>query len=173
VRDRSVDLVLAIEVLEHIPQPQRMLGEACRVLRDDGRLILTTPFMFGEHDYHDYFRYTPRGMAELLGEVGMRVEQTVLRGGSFVSALGLLRNLVRDSIVGQPGGWRAHGRRKKLLWAVATVVMVPWVPVMYAALAVDRLVDRDSRSAPGYFFLCSKAPAALPGADRAGLPPGD
>lgn len=163
VRDRSVDTVLALEVLEHMPRPERMLAEACRVLKDDGVLILTTPFMFGEHDYHDYFRYTPRGMAELLSGAGMRLEEVVLRGGSFVSALGLLRNLVRDSIVGQPGGWRAHGRRKKLLWAVATVVMVPWVPVMYAALALDRLVDRDSRSAPGYFFRCRKDEPARPG----------
>lgn len=158
VRDGVVDAVLALEVLEHMPRPQLVLAEAARVLKPDGVLIVTVPFMFGEHDFHDYFRYTPRGLAELLQGAGMEISETVLRGGSFVSSLGLLRNLMRDSIVGKPGGWRAHGRRKKVLWAVATVVMTPWVPVMYAALGLDLVVDRDSKSAPGYFFLCVKQP---------------
>jgi hypothetical protein len=44
--------------------------------------------------------------------------------------------------------------------AVATVVMVPWVPVMHGALALDLLVDHDSRSAPGYFSRCRKSAVA-------------
>lgn len=156
--EAAVDAMLALEVLEHMPGPQRMLREAGRVLADDGLFVLTTPFMFGVHDYRDYFRYTPRGLAELLDGTGLELVDVVLRGGTFVSAAGLVRNLVRDAIVGDPQDWRAQGARKKVLWAVATVVMAPWVPVMYAALAVDRVVDRDSKSPPGYFFLCRRTP---------------
>ncbi len=152
--DGTVSVMLALEVLEHLPRPQQMLVEAARVLTADGVLVLTTPFMFGEHDFHDYYRYTRRGMAELVEQAGLSVETVVLRGGTFVSALGLVRNLMRDTLVGAPSGWRAQGRRKKALWAVATVVMSVWVPFMYLALALDRLVDRDSNSAPGYFFRC-------------------
>lgn len=159
VRGGALDIVLALEVLEHVPRPDAVLREISRVLKSNGVLILTTPFMFGEHDHHDYFRYTPRGLTELLEETDLRLVETVLRGGTFVSAFGLVRNLVRDRIVGDPVGWRAHGRRKKVLWGIATVLMAPWVPVMYLALGVDRLVDRKSKSAPGYFFLCRKAVA--------------
>jgi SAM-dependent methyltransferase len=155
-RDECVEAVLALEVLEHMPAPQGLLTEASRVLTDGGMLILTTPFMFGVHDYRDYFRYTPRGLSELLEGTGLVLDEVVLRGGTFVSAAGLLRNLLRDSIVGDPAGWRAQGSRKKVLWAVATVVMVPWVPVMWLALGADRSIDRDSKSPPGYFFLCRK-----------------
>jgi SAM-dependent methyltransferase len=163
MRDASIDVVLALEVLEHIPQPMAMLSEVSRVLTDDGMLILTTPFMFGVHDYRDYFRYTPRGLSELLEGTGMTLDEVVLRGGTFVSAAGLLRNLIRDAIVGDPAGWRAQGSRKKALWALATFVMIPWVPVMWLALGVDRSIDRDSKSPPGYFFLVRKTPASVVG----------
>lgn len=41
--DSSVDLVLVTEVIEHLREPERLLAEIRRVLRPDGRLILTTP----------------------------------------------------------------------------------------------------------------------------------
>lgn len=160
-RDASLDAVLALEVLEHIPQPQRMLAEADRVLAPGGMLILTTPFMFGVHDFRDYFRYTPRGLSELLEGSDLVLEEVVLRGGTFVSVNGLLRNLVRDAIVGEPHDWRAQGRRKKALWLVATIVLTPWLALTWTAVGLDELVDRDSKSPPGYFFRCRKA-SSLP-----------
>ena len=156
--DGCVEALLALEVLEHVPEPARMLAEAGRVLADGGTLILTTPFMFGVHDYRDYYRYTPLGLSLLLDGTGLELREVALRGGTFVSSFGLLRNLVRDAIVGDPAGWRAQGSRKKVLWAVATVVMVPWVPVMWLALAADRTVDRESKSPPGYFFRLVRSP---------------
>ncbi|MCK6552210.1 class I SAM-dependent methyltransferase [Myxococcota bacterium] len=41
--DRSFDRVFALEILEHVPEPLRLLQEAARVLKDDGRLILSVP----------------------------------------------------------------------------------------------------------------------------------
>lgn len=156
VRSDSLDAVLALEVLEHMPDPERMLHESARVLRSGGMLILTTPFMFGLHDFRDYFRYTPLGLETLLEPAGLALEKTVLRGGTLVSATGLVHNYLRDLIVGKPKDWRASGRRKKALWLVATVVLTPWTLVTWVALGLDRLVDRDSASPPGYFFLCRK-----------------
>lgn len=153
-----IEALLALEVLEHIPEPRQLLAEAGRVLVDGGTLVLTTPFMFGVHDYRDYFRYTPLGLQQLIEGTGLELEEVALRGGTFVSSFGLLRNLIRDAIVGDPAGWRAQGSRKKVLWGVATVVMVPWVPVMWAAMAADRTVDRDSKSPPGYFFRLRRRP---------------
>jgi SAM-dependent methyltransferase len=56
-----------IEVLEHLRDPYVAVGEIRRVLRDGGRLVLTTRFLFPIHDApHDYFRYTEFGLRELL-----------------------------------------------------------------------------------------------------------
>jgi ubiquinone/menaquinone biosynthesis C-methylase UbiE len=39
----SFDHVLSLETLEHVPEPARFLAEARRVLREGGRLVLSTP----------------------------------------------------------------------------------------------------------------------------------
>jgi ubiquinone/menaquinone biosynthesis C-methylase UbiE len=39
----SFDHVLSLETLEHVPEPARFLAELRRVLRDGGRLVLSTP----------------------------------------------------------------------------------------------------------------------------------
>lgn len=40
---KSYDIVLSMDVIEHVPNPTKYLNECCRILRDDGKLILTTP----------------------------------------------------------------------------------------------------------------------------------
>jgi ubiquinone/menaquinone biosynthesis C-methylase UbiE len=40
---RSLDLVIASEVIEHLPEPERVISEIARVLRPGGQLILTMP----------------------------------------------------------------------------------------------------------------------------------
>ena len=42
----AADKVLMTEVLEHLPDPDRALGEAARVLRRGGRLVVSTPSRF-------------------------------------------------------------------------------------------------------------------------------
>ncbi len=42
-RDRTFDVVVATEVLEHLEKPERSLAEVRRVLRPGGRVYVTTP----------------------------------------------------------------------------------------------------------------------------------
>lgn len=156
LRESSVDAVIALEVLEHIPTPRGMLTEVARVLRLNGILILTTPFMFGVHDFRDYFRFTPRGLEQLLTGSGLELTEVELRGGTFTAAAGLFRTFAVNSIVGDPQDWRANDRAKKLRWVFATLIMLPWVPVMWTAATLDRILDPHSKNPPGYFFLCRK-----------------
>jgi ubiquinone/menaquinone biosynthesis C-methylase UbiE len=41
--DKSLDLIVASEVIEHMPEPQAVIDEIARVLRPGGQLILTMP----------------------------------------------------------------------------------------------------------------------------------
>ncbi len=61
------DVVVLGEVLEHVHSPHRALENVFNVLRGEGRLILTTPFIFPIHDRPvDYYRYTRYGLEFLL-----------------------------------------------------------------------------------------------------------
>ena len=67
VDDRSADSVLATETLEHVLDPVQFLTEADRVLKPGGTLILTVPFAARWHFIpHDFWRFTPSGLRELL-----------------------------------------------------------------------------------------------------------
>jgi hypothetical protein len=47
--DRSVDIVMSLDVFEHVPDPRRGFREKARVLRPGGVLLMTVPF-FPESD---------------------------------------------------------------------------------------------------------------------------
>ena len=40
---QSFERVFALEILEHVPEPKRLLSEARRLLTDDGRLVVSVP----------------------------------------------------------------------------------------------------------------------------------
>lgn len=80
IRDSVADVVVSLEVLEHLREPQRMLQEAHRILKTGGKLILSAPFQWWVHEAPwDYYRYTRYGLAYMLdraGFAGLQVEET-------------------------------------------------------------------------------------------------
>ncbi len=91
--DASFDVVVCTQVLEHVPEPAETLRELRRVLRPGGKLLLTAPQAFGEHqEPYDYYRYTSFGLRHLLEKSGFRVESIEPRGGFFwfMSAMTIL-----------------------------------------------------------------------------------
>jgi len=43
LRDGTFNLVTCLEVLEHLPEPDMVISESWRILRDEGRLFVSTP----------------------------------------------------------------------------------------------------------------------------------
>ena len=72
--DQHFDLVLSTQVLEHCRRPERYLAEVRRVLKEDGRLILSTHGLFEEHGCpYDFFRWTADGLRAVIEESGFQV----------------------------------------------------------------------------------------------------
>jgi SAM-dependent methyltransferase len=66
-RSGSFDTVLGLSMLNNLPQPERLLDEAHRVLRPGGILLLEFPQMMALYgEPHDYFRFTRHGATWLL-----------------------------------------------------------------------------------------------------------
>jgi SAM-dependent methyltransferase len=87
LRSKTFDLVLAGEVIEHVPFPERLLAEAARILRPGGVIVGSVPnafriknrllFLAGreyEYDPTHLRRFSPTSLRELLESHFTRVE---------------------------------------------------------------------------------------------------
>ncbi len=52
--DRSIDVIVSFETIEHLMEHERMLGEMKRVLRTDGHVIISSPNKLVYSDSRDY-----------------------------------------------------------------------------------------------------------------------
>lgn len=71
----SFDLVFCLDMLEHLPAPEKAASEIFRILKPGSHLVATVPawqFLFGEHDHAlgHYRRYRKPAFRALLEEAG-------------------------------------------------------------------------------------------------------
>lgn len=65
--NEEFDSIVMNEVFEHVFNPDDLLTEVYRVLKPEGVLLLTTPFVWDEHTQpYDYARYSSFGLKYLL-----------------------------------------------------------------------------------------------------------
>lgn len=101
-------LVLSLQVLEHVWDLDWYLGEARRLLQDDGRLVLSThgTWLFHPHPT-DFRRWTRSGLEAELRQRGFEPERTVALVGPLAwttqfRAIGLHHALKRLRGIGPP-----------------------------------------------------------------------
>jgi len=127
------DTVLSTEVLEHVPEPSQLIGEAYRVLRPGGCLVLTTPQTWGLHQIpHDYYRYTPFGLrylAEKNGFTVLRLEPTTGFGVTFCQRF-------CDVVFYAPDG------RPNFTGLVGELVKVPLAMVQLLGAGFDKIIGQ-------------------------------
>jgi len=83
IPDASYDCILCIDVLEHVPDPRRVVREMSRVCKPGGILALSVPFLHRVHSApDDYWRFTEYGLRELLQE-HFEILSMTDRGGLF------------------------------------------------------------------------------------------
>jgi ubiquinone/menaquinone biosynthesis C-methylase UbiE len=71
MEDNSVETVIATELFEHCPEPERVMKEILRVLKPGGMVFFTVPFLFYLHLVpHDEYRYTPYSLSRHLSNAG-------------------------------------------------------------------------------------------------------
>jgi len=89
-RPGSFDTVLCLELLEHVPDPDRCVAQIARVLRPGGRLLATVPFIAPLHAMpYDFSRLTAPGIRALLARHGLELVSLAPRGNT-ASATGAL-----------------------------------------------------------------------------------
>ncbi|MGH7525053.1 MAG: class I SAM-dependent methyltransferase, partial [Gemmatimonadales bacterium] len=103
--DGQYDLILILDVIEHLDAPVAALRHALSLLRPDGALLVTVPALpalWTAHDdlNHHRRRYTRRQLSQELGEAGFEVES--------------MRFLFHSLVIGKLAvRWREHRRGRR------------------------------------------------------------
>jgi 2-polyprenyl-3-methyl-5-hydroxy-6-metoxy-1,4-benzoquinol methylase len=88
IPDDSLDILFAVEVLEHLDDLPAGIQHIARKIKPGGRLIMSGPtentlykigrFMVGYNKYHEYHRHNVYGIRQAIIENGFDLEQTVM-----------------------------------------------------------------------------------------------
>jgi len=89
VKDNSMDYVMSFQVLEHVPDPRKVVAEFYRVLKPKGIVLISVPFIGEYHSCpNDYWRYTHEGIKELFKNYSnIRIVQDLSRVQCIISVL--------------------------------------------------------------------------------------
>lgn len=159
VPDGSFGAILCTEVLEHHPEPIKVVHELARILVPGGLLMLTAPLGAGIHQepYHFYGGYTPWWYERFLGVAGfekisIEPNEGALRffGQEAIRFIQVTRPFALDMpFVAQ------------LLWIPVWVTLAPLLGVVIPLLAkVLDPFDHDRRFTVGYHVTARRAIAA-------------
>ncbi|WP_082647704.1 class I SAM-dependent methyltransferase [Lysobacter antibioticus] len=104
--DGTFDAVICLEVLEHVRNPQGVLDEIGRVLRADGVVWLSMPFLYPIHDApHDYQRFTVHGLKRSVEASGLSLCEVEKTQHALCTA-GLLVNLGIVGAIQNSASWK-------------------------------------------------------------------
>lgn len=117
----SFDTVLCTQVLEHVPDPEKVLGKIHRILKPKGVLILTVPFLFAIHEEPaDFFRFSRFALEHMLPKAGFHMF-SIKEEGNFAVSIGTLMAYNLEF------SWNRYGLRypKKIL--IAALLLITYV----------------------------------------------
>jgi ubiquinone/menaquinone biosynthesis C-methylase UbiE len=147
--DAEFDAVLCTEMLEHHPEPIRVVKELARILKPSGVLVLTAPLGSGIHQepYHFYGGYTPYWYEKFLTEAGF-VQISIEANEGFYRSFG--QESLRYLQMSAP--WRIPAVfLVRVLWAPLWFMLIPLLGLLMPTLGIliDRW-DREKRFTVGY-----------------------
>jgi len=94
------DGLVSFEVLEHVFNPKVFLSEVNRVLKKHGKLLITVPFIWDEHEQpYDFARYSSFGLKYLLKQSGFRIIKSKKTGNDISVIFQLLNTYFYKSII--------------------------------------------------------------------------
>lgn len=152
--DQSFDAALCFQVLEHVDRPQEVIREIGRVLKPGGLAFIAAPFFYNLHmEPHDFFRFSPYGLRDLLENHGLGVRQLRGQGGIGALLVQMFHNWLFSGL-----SRRARGK------VVIKGLLAPLLPLLLllaafnnlAALALDCLNGDDLRFTPNLWVVAAK-----------------
>jgi SAM-dependent methyltransferase len=98
MENNSIDIILFLEVLEHVQYPEKLLPELSRVLKPSGQLIFSIPFIWPLHEEpFDFRRFTTYQCVALFNELGFTTKKILTVDNGWRGLVKLLNSLAHKS----------------------------------------------------------------------------
>ncbi len=99
-KDEQFDSVVTNQVLEHVFYPDLFLSEINRVLKTDGYLLITVPFVWDEHEQpYDYARYSSFGIRYILIKNGFTIISQIKTENNIKTLFQLLNGYIYKKVL--------------------------------------------------------------------------
>lgn len=93
--NNTFDIALLFQVLEHVDSPRKVVAEAARVLKPNGVLIISVPFLYPLHDMpYDWARYTSSALQNFVQDARLSIVKINTQGMFFEFWLQLLNTFL-------------------------------------------------------------------------------
>jgi len=139
IESESFDSALCNQVLEHVFNPDAFLSEIHRVLKRDGKLLLTVPFVWDEHEQpFDYARYSSFGLKALLEKNGFRIIQHEKIGADASTPF----QLINAYLYKISADWRKYNRIIFTVVVMGFVNLLGLVPTRFIPKNPDFYLDQ-------------------------------
>lgn len=147
--DAPFDVILALDVVEHVPNPDTLLRQAAGFLARDGRMLITTPafnWLWTSHDRlnHHVKRYTASEVRDLVRRAGLDPIDTRYLFQSLVAPKLLVRmaEALRPSAPSVPQVPMPALNRVLETWFRAEHAIAGWLPFGSSVMAAARPATR-------------------------------
>jgi SAM-dependent methyltransferase len=85
LRDNSIDVIFCTQALEHVEQIEQAPAGIARVLKPDGHVLITVPFLYPTHEApYDFYRFTHIGLSKPMTRNGLEIVDAAAQGGPGV-----------------------------------------------------------------------------------------
>lgn len=145
IRSGVADVVISKQVLEHMSDPGKALGELRRVCASGGRVLLSTNQAWPQHQKpYDFFRFTSFGLRHLFEQAGFAIERLDPMGGVFSVALFHVSQTLAPHL------WARTARAQRLVVIVTKPLAWLLRALMPLVTSLDRL-DRTKDNTLGWY----------------------
>lgn len=94
IKNESIDVINALELFEHVKEPEQGLQECYRILKKNGCIIISMPFLYPIHaDPCDFQRWTRQRWEQTLQTIGFKNQNIISMGGFFTILADMLKSL--------------------------------------------------------------------------------
>lgn len=132
-KDESFDNIVCFQVLEHHKNPQKMIQETIRIVKKDGYILITAPFLGGVHEQpNDFQRFTMYGLTGLFERFGGEILE-IKKQGSIFSTFSILLNEYLNIIAG----------KNKVCYFLCSVLYPPFLLFEYFSYFADKIFKSE------------------------------